>query len=385
MFFGDSITESWSGEAGPRAYAVHAADNCHTLCRENARASRPPCPHAGTDLCKPVPRAQGEVMCHAPGPSIMTDRLSVHARLHPRTSWHEGMGVPVSTGFLAAAGPHSPGPPHTHADTHAQPIPTPHPTLRPGVDAVFRRHFARWNASVMAVGGDQTAHLLWRLLNGEAPRKNKVGPQRGRAVPPWTSGSQLAGLLSCLSRAPVLHASPGHFPWPCWLPPARALPGVQPRVAVVLIGTNDLGAAAWEAPDVHSAEAAVMQAVPGVTLRWVARAPPQRSFPWDWDSCWRARAVRTGFAWAGTAKNGTTRAARHKSHPCEIAPAAPAFDPYKCSMRRCPPACPQGAEHAAPAEGPPSQHARRAHGPAAAWRRLARRARPLALGLHPGL
>ena len=78
----------------------------------------------------------------------------------------------------------------------------------------------------------------------------------------------------------------------------------------------------------------------------------------------------------------------------EVAPAAPAFDPYKCSMRRCPPACsmrrcppacPQGAEHAAPAEGPPSRHARRAHGPAAAWRRLARRARPLALGLHPGL
>ncbi|KAL4448233.1 hypothetical protein ABPG75_005452 [Micractinium tetrahymenae] len=106
VFFGDSITESWSG----------------------------------TDLCKPVPRAQG-------------------------------------------------------------------------VDEVFRRHFAKWNASVMAVGGDQTAHLQWRIMNGEVPAKNK------------------------------------------------------PRVAVVLIGTNDLGAAAWEAPDVHSAEAAVMRAVPGVTLR----------------------------------------------------------------------------------------------------------------------
>lgn len=89
-----------------------------------------------------------------------------------------------------------------------KPVPRAH-----GVDAVFRRHFAKWNASVMAVGGDQTAHLLWRLLHGEAPRNNK------------------------------------------------------PRVAVVLIGTNDLGAAAWEARDVRSAEAAVMQAVPGVTLR----------------------------------------------------------------------------------------------------------------------
>jgi len=36
---------------------------------------------------------------------------------------------------------------------------------------------------------------------------------------------------------------------------------------VLLIGTNDLGLAAAEAPDVHSAEEAVMRAVPGVTLR----------------------------------------------------------------------------------------------------------------------
>ena len=27
----------------------------------------------------------------------------------------------------------------------------------------------------MAVGGDQSAHLLWRLRNGEAPQVHKVG------------------------------------------------------------------------------------------------------------------------------------------------------------------------------------------------------------------
>ena len=44
-----------------------------------------------------------------------------------------------------------------------------------GVDAVFARHYSKFNASVMAVGGDQVAHLMWRMQNGEAPVKNKVG------------------------------------------------------------------------------------------------------------------------------------------------------------------------------------------------------------------
>jgi hypothetical protein len=42
---------------------------------------------------------------------------------------------------------------------------------------------------------------------------------------------------------------------------------LQPKVVVLLIGTNDLGAAAMEAGDIHKAEEAVMRAVPGVTLR----------------------------------------------------------------------------------------------------------------------
>lgn len=61
--------------------------------------------------------------------------------------------------------------------------------------------------------GDQTAHLIWRLENGEMPQKNK------------------------------------------------------PKVVVLLIGTNDLGAARGEV-DERGAEDHVMQAVPGVTLRW---------------------------------------------------------------------------------------------------------------------
>jgi len=43
-----------------------------------------------------------------------------------------------------------------------------------GVPDVFRRHYAKWRAGAMAIGGDQTAHLLVRLRNGEAPQKNKV-------------------------------------------------------------------------------------------------------------------------------------------------------------------------------------------------------------------
>lgn len=43
-----------------------------------------------------------------------------------------------------------------------------------GVPEVFTRHFGKWRAGAMAIGGDQTAHLLWRLRNGEAPQKNKV-------------------------------------------------------------------------------------------------------------------------------------------------------------------------------------------------------------------
>jgi len=49
------------------------------------------------------------------------------------------------------------------------------------VPAVFERHYGKFNAGVMAVGGDQTAHLLWRLRNGEVPAVHKVGNSRDGA------------------------------------------------------------------------------------------------------------------------------------------------------------------------------------------------------------
>lgn len=95
---------------------------------------------------------------------------------------------------------------------------------------MFAKHYAKYNAGVMAVGGDQTAHLMWRLQHGEVPQKHK------------------------------------------------------PKVAVLLIGTNDLGAAAWEATDVHTAEEATMRAVPGVTLRCCPWGVPRLA---GWLHSWR--------------------------------------------------------------------------------------------------
>ena len=43
-----------------------------------------------------------------------------------------------------------------------------------GVADVFRAYFgSRYNAEVLAVGGDQIAHLHWRLLHGETPAKQQ--------------------------------------------------------------------------------------------------------------------------------------------------------------------------------------------------------------------
>ena len=43
-----------------------------------------------------------------------------------------------------------------------------------GAPEVFARHWGQYNASAIAIGGDQTAHLLWRLAHGEAPKVHKV-------------------------------------------------------------------------------------------------------------------------------------------------------------------------------------------------------------------
>ena len=71
----------------------------------------------------------------------------------------------------------------------------------------------------MRCAGDQTAHLWWRLLHGEVPLSTAV--HQGKA----------------------------------------------PRVAVVLIGTNDLGAA-----DCHCNATELLAAAPGIVQRCVVRA-----------------------------------------------------------------------------------------------------------------
>jgi hypothetical protein len=44
-----------------------------------------------------------------------------------------------------------------------------------GVAPLFNKTFGRWSPGVMAMAMDETAHLLWRLMNGEIPKRNKVG------------------------------------------------------------------------------------------------------------------------------------------------------------------------------------------------------------------
>ncbi|KAK9814717.1 hypothetical protein WJX72_010374 [[Myrmecia] bisecta] len=78
-----------------------------------------------------------------------------------------------------------------------------------GSDAVFQQYFAsKYKALVMAISGDQTGHLLWRMMNGHLP---------------------------------VVH---------------------QPKVAVILIGTNDLGIAFYS-----DGEQAMMDTAKTITNR----------------------------------------------------------------------------------------------------------------------
>ena len=78
---------------------------------------------------------------------------------------------------------------------------------------MFDAHYSsKYSAVPLAIGGDQVAHLTWRLQHGELPQAH------------------------------------------------------LPKVVVLNIGTNDLGAARADA-DQHSAEAFISLAVPGVTLR----------------------------------------------------------------------------------------------------------------------
>ena len=154
-----------------------------------------------------------------------------------------------------------------------------------GVPEVFARHYDKWGgggaggAAVSAIGGDQTAHLLWRLANGEVPPAHKVGIMRSVqfavcSLLRWRSWRSCAA-ASMLAALPTTRTTSCRLPLTAsllagWVAIALHLAlalALQPKVAVVLIGTNDLGAAAWESPDTRSAEEAVFREVPGVASR----------------------------------------------------------------------------------------------------------------------
>ncbi|KAK9836293.1 hypothetical protein WJX81_002534 [Elliptochloris bilobata] len=87
-----------------------------------------------------------------------------------------------------------------------------------GVAAVYQKHFGKFNSAVLAIAGDQVGNLWWRLLHGELPLADDqvLGARQGRA----------------------------------------------PRVAVILIGTNDLGAS-----DCHRNATELLEAAPGIAQR----------------------------------------------------------------------------------------------------------------------
>lgn len=58
------------------------------------------------------------------------------------------------------------------------------PRGRTGCDghaAIFESAWGHYGAAAMGIGGDQVAHLMWRMKNGALPRRNQV--QRGVEVP----------------------------------------------------------------------------------------------------------------------------------------------------------------------------------------------------------
>lgn len=52
---------------------------------------------------------------------------------------------------------------------------------RPPSLQVLQKYFGAYRPGVMGMSMDESAHLLWRLMNGQIPRVNQVG---GRA-PAW--------------------------------------------------------------------------------------------------------------------------------------------------------------------------------------------------------
>lgn len=82
-----------------------------------------------------------------------------------------------------------------------------------GVPGVLTKYFGKYTPGVMGMSMDESANLMWRLLNGQIPKKNK------------------------------------------------------PRVAVVLIGTNDLTNSGWSITSRTLKEKALDQQLPGILQR----------------------------------------------------------------------------------------------------------------------
>lgn len=82
-----------------------------------------------------------------------------------------------------------------------------------GMTDLFSRYFGQYSSSIQGVGGDQVMHLMWRLQNGALPTQH------------------------------------------------------QPRVVVLLIGTNDLGTVAYKRGWTGAVEKKLRAAAPGVASR----------------------------------------------------------------------------------------------------------------------
>jgi len=44
-----------------------------------------------------------------------------------------------------------------------------------GVPGVLAKYFGKYRPGVMSMSMDQSANLIWRLQNGQIPRRNQVG------------------------------------------------------------------------------------------------------------------------------------------------------------------------------------------------------------------
>lgn len=133
-----------------------------------------------------------------------------------------------------------------------------------GAPEVLQAYFGRrWRVGVAGIAGDQAANLIWRLQNGQLPTSSFQVRAHSCRTP--LLGWVVPTLGRCRKPAKLLRLTlPGTLCHCCCRP-------LQPRVAILFIGTNDLGAAAW-GKSVRRAARALKSAVPGVAERWEKNA-----------------------------------------------------------------------------------------------------------------